>query len=72
MPKNISIPIEREWMSPDEAEAFSGRSVWTWRKDAYLGKIGSSKVGRRLFLRAADVRRVMEEGFRPALSNDAA
>jgi hypothetical protein len=59
--------IEREWIGVDEAETFSGRSKWSWRRDAYEGRIGSSKVGRRLLLRLSDVRQKMEEGYRPAM-----
>lgn len=43
--------IEREWVGVVEAEILTGRSRWSWRRDAYSGKIGSAKVGRRLLLR---------------------
>lgn len=59
--------LEREWVSVAEAEALTGRSRWTWRKDAYVGRIGSAKVGKMLMLRLADVRDFMERGFRPAI-----
>jgi hypothetical protein len=57
-----------EWISVDEAEAITGRSKWSWRRDAYASRIGSSKVGRRLFLRLKDVLEVMDSGYRPSVS----
>lgn len=54
------------WISVDEAQAITGRSKWSWRRDVYASKIGSSRVGRRLFLRLSDVNRVMEAGYRPS------
>jgi hypothetical protein len=71
MSRGVANRIERQWVSPDEAEALTGRSRWTWRKDAYSGRIGSSKVGRRLFLRLDDVNKTMQEGFRPAVGESA-
>ena len=62
-------PLEREWIGVDEAQAITGRSKWSWRRDAYEGRIGSSKVGRRLLLRLKDVRQTMEAGYRPALGS---
>jgi hypothetical protein len=44
----------------------TGRSRWNWRKDAYAGRIGSVKVGRRLLIPVAEIRRVMDAGYRPA------
>ena len=59
--------IEREYVGVDDAETLTGRSKWTWRRDAYNGRIASCKVGRRLLIPIAEVRRVMSEGLRPAL-----
>jgi hypothetical protein len=59
--------IEREWVGVDEAEILTGRSRWSWRRDAYEGRIGSTKVGRRLLLRLSDIRQAMDAGYRPAL-----
>jgi hypothetical protein len=59
--------IAREWVSVDEAEHFSGRSKWSWRRDAYSGKVGSTKVGKRLMLRLSEVRNLMEANYRPAI-----
>jgi hypothetical protein len=59
--------IEREWIGVDDAELLTGRSKWTWRQDAYRGRIASSKVGRRLLIPMAEIRRVMEAGLRPRI-----
>lgn len=66
MPRETKL-TEREWVGVDEAEVLTGRSKWSWRRDAYEGRIGSAKVGRRLLLRLSDVREVMNAGYRPAL-----
>lgn len=58
-------PIEREYLGVIEAEILSGRSRWSWRRDAYEGRIASCKVGRRLLLPLSEVRRIMNEGLRP-------
>jgi hypothetical protein len=63
--------IEAEWIGVDEAERFSGRSRWTWRRDAYAGRVGSAKVGRRLLLRMSEVRKFMEANYRPAMGQAA-
>ena len=59
--------IEVEYLSVDEAETMTGRSHWSWRKDAYSGRITSAKVGRRLFIPMTEVRRVMDEALRPRM-----
>lgn len=59
--------IAREWVSVDEAEHLSGRSKWSWRRDAYDGRVGSTKVGKRLLLRLSEVRSYMEANYRPAI-----
>jgi len=65
--KNKGKLIEPEYWGVDEAEQWSGRSRWSWRKDAYSGKISSVKCGRRLLLPVSEVRRIMAEGMRPRL-----
>jgi len=60
-------PVEREYVGVDDAEVLSGRSRWTWRRDAYEGKIASVKVGRRLLIPMSEIRRIMAEGLRPRL-----
>jgi hypothetical protein len=66
MAKDTNL-LEREWIGVDDAETLTGRSKWSWRRDAYMGKIGSAKVGRRLLLRLSDVRQFMDAGYRPAI-----
>jgi predicted site-specific integrase-resolvase len=48
--------------------AWTGLSVWTWRRWAYDGKIASVKAGKRLLIPASEVERIMREGLRPALA----
>jgi hypothetical protein len=58
--------VEPEYVGVDEAEIMTGRSRWSWRKDAYAGRIASVKVGRRLLIPVSEIRRVLAEGLRPA------
>jgi hypothetical protein len=60
--------IEPEYLGVDEAEIVTGRSRWSWRKDAYAGRIASVKVGRRLLIPRAEIDRIMRANFRPALA----
>jgi len=64
-----SKPIEREYLGVEEAQTLSGRSKWSWRRDAYEGRVASCKVGRRLLIPISEVRRVMAEGYRPAVES---
>jgi hypothetical protein len=57
--------IEPEYLGVDEAEILTGRLRWSWRKDAYSGRIASVKCGRRLLLPVSEVRRILAEGLRP-------
>jgi len=59
--------VEPEYLGVNQAEAMSGLSRWTWRHYAYAGKIASVKAGKRLLIPVAEIRRVMSEGYRPAL-----
>ena len=59
--------VEREYLSVAEAEGMTGISRWTWRVYAYNGKIGSTKIGKRLLLPLTEVRRVLSEGNRPRI-----
>ena len=45
----------------------TGRSRWSWRRDAYDGKIASVKPGAKLLIPIAEIRRVIAENTRPAL-----
>ena len=60
--------VAREYLGVGEAQTVTGRSKWTWRRDAYEGKIASVKVGRRLLIPVSEIRRVMAEGLRPRLA----
>ena len=57
--------VAPEYMSVNEAEVLTGRSRWSWRKDAYSGRVSSVKVGRRLLLPVSEIRRILAEGTRP-------
>ncbi len=59
--------IEPELLGVAEAEAMTGRSRWSWRRDCYSGAIASVKIGRRLLLPIEEIRRVISEGTRPRL-----
>lgn len=59
--------IEPEYLGVDEAEILTGRSRWSWRKDAYSGRIASVKLGRRLLIPIAEIRRVLADGLRPRM-----
>jgi hypothetical protein len=65
----VKSRVVQEWMSVAECEELTGRSQWTWRRDAYAGVIPSSKIGNRLYLRRADVEAFMSAGMRPALQS---
>jgi hypothetical protein len=57
--------VEPELMSVQSAEIMTGRSRWSWRRDAYEGKIASVKLGAKLLIPVAEVRRVIAENLRP-------
>ncbi len=59
--------IEPELLGMVEAEIMTGRSRWSWRRDCYSGAVASVKIGRRLFVPMAEVRRVIAESTRPRL-----
>ena len=59
--------VEPELAGVDDAEIISGVSRWTWRAWAYSGKVASVKMGRRLLIPMAEIRRVIAEGTRPRL-----
>jgi hypothetical protein len=61
--------IEPELVGVAEAEAMTGRSRWSWRRDCYTGAITSVKLGRRLLIPVAEVRRVIAENTRPRLAD---
>jgi hypothetical protein len=65
---NKGKAIQPEYVSVETAEIMTDRSRWSWRKDAYSGRIASCKIGRRLLLPLSEVQRIMAEGFRPRAS----
>ena len=65
---NRAKQIEPDYVGVETAEAMTDRSRWSWRKDAYSGKIASVKIGRRLLIPKSEIERVMREGLRPAVA----
>ena len=63
--KRMVATVQPEFASVDQCEIVSGVSKWTWRSYAYRGKIESYKIGSRLLIPLAEVRRVLAEGRRP-------
>lgn len=59
--------VEPEYVSVQGAETMTGRSRWSWRRDAYEGKIASVKLGAKLLIPVAEIRRVIAENTRPRL-----
>jgi hypothetical protein len=63
----VIAKIEPELVSVQSAEIMTGRSRWSWRRDAYAGRIASVKIGAKLLIPIAEIRRVIAENTRPAL-----
>jgi hypothetical protein len=61
----VTGKIEPELMSVLSAEIMTGRSRWSWRRDAYEGRIASVKLGAKLLIPIAEIRRVIAENTRP-------
>jgi hypothetical protein len=61
--------VEAEYVSVQGAETMTGRSRWSWRRDAYSGKIASVKLGVKLLIPIAEIRRVIAENTRPRLDH---
>jgi hypothetical protein len=59
--------VETELVSVQGAEVMTGRSRWSWRRDAYEGRIASVKLGARLLIPVSELRRVIAENTRPRL-----
>jgi hypothetical protein len=60
--------IEPELVSVQGAETMTGRSRWSWRRDAYEGRISSVKLGARLLIPVSEIRRVIAENTRKRLN----
>ncbi len=69
MQSKLDRKIETELLGMADAEAMTGRSRWSWRRDCYSGAIASVKIGRRLFVPVSEVRRVIAENTRPRLQD---
>ncbi len=67
MQSTVQRKIETELLGMADAEAMTGRSRWSWRRDCYSGVVASVKIGRRLFVPMSEVRRVIAENTRPRL-----
>ena len=65
----VITKFEPELISVQSAEMMTGRSRWSWRRDAYEGRIASVKLGAKLLIPIAEIRRVIAEGTRPRLEN---
>jgi hypothetical protein len=64
------IPPEREYVSVAEASRITSLSGWTLRHWCYSGRIASAKVGSRLLIPIAELRRVLAEKTRPATQTE--
>ena len=58
--------VKPEYTTVQGAEVMTGRSRWSWRRDAIAGTISSVKIGGKLLLPIAEIRRVLKENTRPA------
>jgi hypothetical protein len=63
----VIAKVEPELVDVKGAEIITGRSRWSWRRDAYEGKIASVKIGAKLLIPIAEIRRVIAENTRPAV-----
>jgi len=64
----VIAKVEPEYVSVQSAETLTGRSRWSWRRDAYDGKIASVKLGAKLLIPIAEIRRVIAENTRPRVA----
>jgi hypothetical protein len=64
----VIAKVETEYVSVQGAETMTGRSRWSWRRDAYDGKIASVKLGAKLLIPIAEIRRVIAENTRPRVA----
>ncbi len=63
----VIAKLETELVSVQGAETMTGRSRWSWRRDAYEGRIESVKLGARLLIPVSEIRRVVAENTRPRI-----
>jgi helix-turn-helix protein len=69
--KELAATVQPEFVSVDEAEILTGISRWTWRDYAREGKIDSTKVGARVLVPLREIRRLLEESYRPRIPQKA-
>ena len=65
--KEMAATVQPEFVSVDEAQILTGISRWTWRDYVREGKIDSNRVGTRILVPLREIRRVLEEGYRPRI-----
>ena len=65
----LATKVEPEYIDVQDAEVMTGRSRWSWRRDAYTGRIASVKIGAKLLIPIAEIRRVIAENTRPRLES---
>jgi len=69
MPKRAEVEqVKSEYVTVKTAQALTDRSAWTWRRDAYAGRVASVKIGRMLLIPRSEIDRIMRENLRPALA----
>ena len=64
---SVIARVQPELLSVKDAEVMTGRSRWSWRRDAYVGRVASVKLGAKLLIPVSEIRRVISEGTRPRL-----
>ena len=61
----IKAHVKPMSVSVMDAEIMTGISRWTWRRWAYIGKVGSTKLGKRLLIPIAEIDQLVAENTRP-------
>jgi hypothetical protein len=61
--------IEVECLNLAKTAALTGLSVRTWRRYALGGKVGSVKIDKKVLIPVSEIKRVMGEGYRPAIQD---
>ena len=69
LPSRVNRKIEPGSLVEENAGAITGRNRWSWRRDAYDGKIASVKLGAKLLIPISEIRRVIAENTRPRLQD---
>jgi hypothetical protein len=64
----VIAKVEPEFLSVQSAEIMTGRSRWSWRRDAYEGRIESVKLGSKLLIPVSEIKRIISENTRPRVS----